>query len=454
MDNLVWDLGNPQGQVKAFNQICNGGAGGCEDWHPMKGPMATQTLVAMIGTEPLHWRGDRDDLAEFNGAFESLLGDDAQLTTQEMDEFNDFLATIKIPPNPFRNFDNSLPTTFPNGGDALNGQTLFNSANLDGGVVDCADCHTPPSGTNRQIISGPVLTETQSVKVPQLRNLYDKTGFDHSSMSNNRGFGFIHDGSIDTLQEFLNFRGFTFPSGPTGDQQRLDMEAYLFAFSRTTHAAVGVQTTLIDGANPAPGQLTLINNMITEADDSTVGLIVKGVQGGLQRGYKYIGGNTFQSDRAAEQISRTALVAAAAPGSELTFTVVPLGLQNRLGVDRDEDSYYDRDETDACSDPADASSIPDLTDCNNNMTPDACDIRYGTSADENGNGVPDECEPCPGDTNGDQVVDNADLQAVLDAWASMTGDPNYNPDADLNDDGQVENADLQAILDNWAKTCL
>jgi hypothetical protein len=65
----------------------------------------------------------------------------------------------------------------------------------------------------------------------------------------------------------------------------------------------------------------------------------------------------------------------------------------------------------------------------------------------------DPATPCPGDTNGDQVVDNADLQAVLDAWASMTGDPNYNPDADLNDDGTVENADLQEILDYWANTC-
>jgi glucose/arabinose dehydrogenase len=31
---------------------------------------------------------------------------------------------------------------------------------------------------------------------------------------------------------------------------------------------------------------------------------------------------------------------------------------------------------------------------------------------------------CPGDTNGDRMVDNTDLQAILDAWASMSGDPN------------------------------
>ncbi|MGH7536987.1 MAG: YncE family protein, partial [Gemmatimonadales bacterium] len=56
MDQLAWDLGNPQGAVKPFNQVCNFGFGGCENWHPMKGPMTTQTLIGIIGTEPLHWR--------------------------------------------------------------------------------------------------------------------------------------------------------------------------------------------------------------------------------------------------------------------------------------------------------------------------------------------------------------------------------------------------------------
>lgn len=61
--------------------------------------------------------------------------------------------------------------------------------------------------------------------------------------------------------------------------------------------------------------------------------------------------------------------------------------------------------------------------------------------------------PCPGDTNGDGTVDNLDLQAILDAWASMTGDPNYTDGADLNDDGTVDNFDLQELLDNWQNTC-
>ena len=47
MDQLSWDLGDPSGSVKLFNELCNlglpGQGGACGNWHPMKGAMATQT---------------------------------------------------------------------------------------------------------------------------------------------------------------------------------------------------------------------------------------------------------------------------------------------------------------------------------------------------------------------------------------------------------------------------
>jgi hypothetical protein len=62
--------------------------------------------------------------------------------------------------------------------------------------------------------------------------------------------------------------------------------------------------------------------------------------------------------------------------------------------------------------------------------------------------------PCPrGDTNGDRRVENADLQAVLDAWNAPLGDPRYNPNADFNHNNIVSNEDLQVILDTWADVC-
>ncbi len=52
----------------------------------------------------------------------------------------------------------------------------------------------------------------------------------------------------------------------------------------------------------------------------------------------------------------------------------------------------------------------------------------------------------PGDVDGDGDVDQADLGALLGAYGSQTGDPNWNPDADFDGDGDVDQADLGTLL--------
>jgi DNA-binding beta-propeller fold protein YncE len=416
-DRLAWDLGNPAGQMKPTtgqNLGANlpGLNSGFQDWHPMKGPMTTQTLQDIIGQEPLHWRGDRAGLEEFNPAFIGLQGDDTNLTPAEMQEYEDFLATITFPPNPNRNFDNTLPTNMPlpghhtTGRFSLPGQPLPNGNAqhglqiyqpprlLDGNVLACVTCHTLPTGSgtdyhlqgstlvpfpigpngehHRMLVSVDGSTNV-TIKVPQLRSGYQKTGFDLTQSVNLAGYGVLHDGSVDSLERFVDEPVFTTQS----DQETADLVAFLLAFSgsdlpqgstnpfageppggtsKDSHAAVGAETTLIDAANPAPGQLALIANMIAQADTKKVGLVVKGVQGGIPRGYAYIGAGQFQSDRAAEIVTASALQAAAAPGSELTYTVVPRGTSTRIGIDRDLDGCLDRDELDGGSDPSDPSS--------------------------------------------------------------------------------------------------
>ena len=46
--------------------------------------------------------------------------------------------------------------------------------------------------------------ESQPQKVAHLRNLYRRTGFDHTAGEVKVGFGFIHDGSVDTVESFLD----------------------------------------------------------------------------------------------------------------------------------------------------------------------------------------------------------------------------------------------------------
>lgn len=414
-DHLAWDLGNPNGDVKSddhqnlglFNPLTIKDP--FSDFHPMKGPLVTQTLQDVIGKEPLHWRGDRDGLEEFNPTFISLLRGDAMLSDSEMQELKDFLATLYFPPNPFRNLDNTLSTDLPlpghygtgrftppgtplPNGNASNGLSIFSFPRVMFQGLPCDTCHTLPVGvgTNQKMIGTTILGDippgphgekhhgllgggAQDLKVPHLRNLHEKMGFDATQSSSRAGFGFTHDGAIDSLARFVELPAIDVKS----IQEVADLVAFLLSFSgsdlppaeghafepvgpsgQDTHAAVGLQTTLVDSDHPAPGQTELIDEMIGLADQGVVGLVAKKVQDGVQRGYVYSGGQLFDSDRSGETLTESELLALAKPGSELTLTVVAKGTERRIGIDRDLDGVPDGDEIAARSDPTDPGSLP------------------------------------------------------------------------------------------------
>ncbi|MCA9285985.1 MAG: PQQ-dependent sugar dehydrogenase [Phycisphaerales bacterium] len=91
-------------------------------------------------------------------------------------------------------------------------------------------------------------------------------------------------------------------------------------------------------------------------------------------------------------------------------------------------------------------ALEPLPDCNDNGNPDSCDIANGASMDENGNGIPDECESNPADLDGDGLVNGADLGLLLGAWGKCL--PPCA--ADLNGDGTVDGADLGELLAAWS----
>lgn len=472
MDRLAWDLGNPLDQMKTFNQNCSNGVPlgpECEDWHPMKGPMTTQTLQDIIGKEPLHWRGDRDGIEEFAGTFKNLQGADEPLSPSDMAEFKAFLATIHFPPNPFRNVDNTLPEDLPlaghfttgrfapagqplPNGDAVRGLNLYRTATLDGGL-DCVSCHTLPVGVGSNYTFTPPFSfqpippgpngelhhaivsvdgsTNVSIKTPQLRNMYKKVGFEVSQTANRSGFGFLHDGSVDSLAQFVAEPVFSVAS----DQDVADLVAFMLAFAgsdlptgsastpselpgptgKDAHAAVGFQLTFDGLNNTEPGLVDLLAQLQSMADAASVGLVAKGNWNGEYRGFEYTGGGMMQSDRAVETVTVAALRLGADAGAEITFTVVPFGSQRRIGIDWDEDGYFDRDEMDACSHPANPDSIPGMhvvadLDCDSDVDEDDlalfADCWTGPSLGP----------PAPGcegaDFNGDGSVDQADF-AVL-----------------------------------------
>jgi DNA-binding beta-propeller fold protein YncE len=352
MDNLAWDLGDPGASAMIPVPPAGDPTGTLPDFHPMKGPMTTQSLKALADTEPLHWRGDRALFSDFNIAFPNLMGRGSTLPAGDMQLFQDFVFSMRYPPNPFRELDGSLPPTL-NGADPINGEQLYLTGNLVGGL-QCVSCHALPTGENGLVIPGNALQEDEAKVVPQLRNLYEKTRFDNTAASTVRGFGFIHDGAVDDLFSFLQFSGFTFAN----DNDRRDVAAFLLAFDSGTHAGVGAQWTTDGSSDPAG--MTRLNTLQTLADAGVIGLVAKGIVTGQPRGWVYAGGGMWTPDKEGESdLGQSALLALAASGAEMTFTGVVAGWEWRLGVDQDVDTYRDGDERDAGSDPTDPESTPE-----------------------------------------------------------------------------------------------
>lgn len=93
-----------------------------------------------------------------------------------------------------------------------------------------------------------------------------------------------------------------------------------------------------------------------------------------------------------------------------------------------------------------------FVDCNGNTITDSVDIAEGTSLDENGDGIPDECEPdCPGDLSGDSAINLEDLAILLSHYGTTSGAA-YQ-DGDLDGDGDIDLADLSSLLAVYGTTC-
>jgi DNA-binding beta-propeller fold protein YncE len=359
MDNIPWDLGNPLGTIVHVNDpdFPSGQIDPfLKGFHPMKGPMMTQTLRGIGGTEPFHWRGDRLGLDKFNPAFQSLLGNDRQLTGSEFASYDAFVKSVHFPPNPRQNLDRTFATAPIGQASPARGFTSFQNDSHDG-LLKCVSCHALPNGTNGQLVDGNALQETQDIKVPELRNLYEKTGFrDSLNAVNKRGSGFIHDGTVDNLFDFLKLPVFTFSGG---DPQRRDVEAFLLSFDTGTAPTVGYQFTL-DATTSGSAQAMSDEALLTgQFQAGNCDVIVQGAVSGLQRGYVLENDGLFHSDRASEGGLTPDQMRGLATGTNvLTWSGVFKGTGQRAGVDRDRDGYRDRDELDAGSDPANANSTP------------------------------------------------------------------------------------------------
>ncbi len=277
MDRLAWDLGVPQklqtlDKTRRVDVISKGPAtfeNQTVKMSPMKGAMVTPTLQGIIGNGPFHWRGDRDDIEEFNATYEDLLGDDEELTKSEMTEFKHYLATIYFSPNPYRNADGTLSEEIPLPGEVASGQfELEEGAPLPAGNAkrgrelfgvgsfsrsfntnevgflggrSCAQCHAASlsggyyHGRGSMLVTEMSESTMEVGRPPFLRDLPEKLGF-RSQGKSLTGFGLLHDGSMDSLSRYMTQPLFSLDS----DQEVADIIAYMLSINGDTFDTSGL----------------------------------------------------------------------------------------------------------------------------------------------------------------------------------------------------------------------
>ncbi|ACY18054.1 hypothetical protein [Haliangium ochraceum] len=428
VDHLAWDLGDPDATVQArpqetvtppFADIPD------DNFHPLKGPMTTQSLRGLANHGPMHWRGDRtafdqapsnaqpdtglfDENAaflEFNEAFVGLNGRHEEISPAEMQMFSDFVLQITYPPNPIRNLDNSLTPAQQRGKDHFENALI---TDVNGILLRCIDCHATDADANAEfgvakpgffgtdglgLVEGddfltlPQGNDLQHLKVPHLRNLYQKVGMFGTGFLNNtvphqddsergpqiRGFGYLHDGSTGSVFRFMQIIAFSdavgpegFPFGPEGDPLRRDVEDFTLAFDSNLKPIVGQQVTLSGVATPAVD--ARIDLLMERASASGVSpgahapeceLVVTERWGALEIGYLYLEeyGVFVRSRNGALPVTPLGMRFRALFTPQ-TYTCVPLGSGRRVALDADLDGCYNVTERLSGHDPRDPNSVP------------------------------------------------------------------------------------------------
>ena len=466
-DGLAWDLGDPgniplgvtqnglESDIRVIPEAAVAGLIGAQQaayiyyyYQPLKGPMTTQSLRGLDNHGAMHWRGDRNGAVQQNGqpfldssgnpvvsiqpnsgifdefnafksfnvAFPGLVGDSAQLTDANMTDFTNFALQETYPPNPIRALDNSL-TPSQQAGQAFYFNSIPNVAPElpSDRFHNCNGCHTLDRNGNLGATAHPGFfgtdgrlafeNETQTFKVPHLRNEYQKVGMFGSSLdqvhaigslipqlnppvAGVRGFGFQHDGADGKLEDFFTafvflqttvtvpFEGLTVPPNPygiplfadpadpfnsakgislAGLQLRHNLVDFVFAYDSNLLPIVGQQVTLDgDNASAAAPRLALLESQAAAgaADLVAHARIFEQDHGFVLSQGMWIGDVSWLPPLTDDQLRAIA-------GLEpLTFLAVPPGEGWRVGIDRDGDGYADGDELAAGTDPGDARSRP------------------------------------------------------------------------------------------------
>ncbi|MBI5849867.1 MAG: hypothetical protein HZB39_02335 [Planctomycetes bacterium] len=331
-DGIAWDLGDPGGTMRT---VTDGGV--TTSFHPMKGPMLTQTLQGIAESGRLHWRGDRADFAAFDVTFADLLGG-AVPALPDMADFARFANTIRFPPNPNLHRDRSLPAV-PAPDSALDGLVFFTTEPFFG-TDTCSSCHRLPTGTNRAIVPASTLLEAQSFEVPGLRGIYGRLPASGPNGARTSGFGVSHDGSRKDVVDLHERTPFHLYDGS------LKLQNYLLHLDTGTAPVVG-WTHGVDRSNHADPALAAAWNLLeTRAALGECDLVARGVLDGEPIGLLFAPATgTWRRDVANAPTSTRAQLETLLAAGRLRITLFGAlpGDGLRVALDEDLDGVLDGD---------------------------------------------------------------------------------------------------------------
>ena len=280
-----------------------------------------------------HWDGDSPmgALKEFNAAFVGLVGRQEELSEEDMQHFTDFALALTPPPNPIRNLDNSLTPQ------QQAGRNIYFDVNNITGIGSCNHCHELDPAQKKFGTGGKMSFEggriAEDFKVPHLRNAYSKVGMFGSSSTNSdatfmgdqvRGFGYLHDGAIDTLDSFFKDPVFKFPA-PVASS-RADVIRFVMAVDSNFAPVVGQQVTLRGDSPWTFERLTLLEERAqVTAPRAECLLMGAGVIDGQRRVLRMNGPDSYQDTEGVAYTSTQLRDSAQTSGQELTFTCYPPG---------------------------------------------------------------------------------------------------------------------------------
>ncbi len=334
-----------------------------------KGPLMTQNLRGISHLVPLHWRGERRLLEDFNGAFPNLLGG-SELNATEFASFKEFVFSMANPANPnqhrdreinpsFSKFHNTATGLTPN---AANGQIEFhdNPSTPGCAICQCSSCHTMPTGTSNDSFpdegAAPENHRVWFKVAPFSNGLWRK---EMPSMHNVGLYGpagpptVVKTVTLPTLGTAVSATGLAQSAWdfvnifPASNQVRLDVTSFILqadsGLAPTVHEAVFMQPNNTLQTNTAVKRL-ISHADLRDNDIAVFGTDPTGTSLYLRWAYDRYSRSFLPEDSALTPRLLADFVTAARNGDHFIFLGLPTGMADRFAIDYDKDDITNRND--------------------------------------------------------------------------------------------------------------